>query len=185
VYSDGLAMVHAEGGGLDALFSIVPAYVRRAGHSVEEAAAAKGVHIFSEKPQATEMATAVAIADAIASAGVLSSVGFRERYRPLFQRAKAFLADKTIVHCKFFNGSAQLPPPNPPPPEKEGDWHWDFDKNGGNMFDWGCHAVDYMRFMTGLDVVSAQAFYNHDVQRFNRPTSASFNFALANGATMR
>jgi predicted dehydrogenase len=28
---------------------------------------------------------------------------------------------------------------------------------GGPMFDWGCHAVDYSRFITGLDVVAAQA----------------------------
>jgi hypothetical protein len=114
VYSDGLAMVHAEGGGLDALFSIVPAYVRRAGHSVEEAAAAKGVHIFSEKPQATEMATAVAIADAIASAGVLSSVGFRERYRCSSERRRFWRTRRLfIANSSMGLHSCRLPTPHP------------------------------------------------------------------------
>ena len=31
----------------------------------------------------------------------MSSVGFRERYRPLFRAARDFLADKEVVHCVF------------------------------------------------------------------------------------
>jgi hypothetical protein len=35
----------------------------------------------------------------------------------------------------------------------------------------GCHAVDYLRFMSGLDVRKAQAFYHHPPE-FNTPLSA-------------
>ena len=60
------------------------------------------------------MSVAIEIHDSIKAAGVLSSVGFRERYRPIFQRAKDFLSDKTVVHCQFVHAE-ELPRPNPPP----------------------------------------------------------------------
>jgi predicted dehydrogenase len=97
LYTTGAEMLEAEE--LDALFSVVPARVRPEG--VEAAAALKGVHLFSEKPQTLDMATAHAIADAVADGGVVSSVGFRERYRPLFRAARDFLVDKEVVHCLF------------------------------------------------------------------------------------
>jgi predicted dehydrogenase len=162
---------------LHAMFSVVPAFVRAAG--VEAAAAAKGLHIFSEKPQTLDMATARGIAAAIEQAGVVSSVGFRERYRPLFRAARDYLADKEVVHVSFRSFSGV---PKPKPAEIQS-WHDDFSKMGGTMFDWGCHAVDYVRFMTGEDIASAQAWYNHP-ERYLTPLSASVNFLLTNGATM-
>ena len=177
IYTDAMEMLEKEQ--LDVLWSVVPAFTRAAG--VEAAAAAKGIHIFTEKPQATVMRHAVEIADAVREAGVLSTVGFRERYRPLFQEARSFLADKTITHARF-QSIRVLPEPNPPPPGHEDDWHYVMAKAGGPMFDWGCHAVDYMRFVTGLDVVAAQAFYNHP-DEWNKPLTASFNYQFESGAT--
>ena len=79
---------------LDALYSIVPAFART---DVEAAAAASGIHLFSEKPQSTRMEVARRIAAAVNEGGVLSTVCFRERYRPLFQEAQRLLADKAIT----------------------------------------------------------------------------------------
>ena len=39
--------------------------------------------------------------ETIREAGVLSTVGFRERYRPIFQQARRLLLDKEIVHVQF------------------------------------------------------------------------------------
>ena len=96
VYQDAHEMLDTEA--IDVLYSIVPAYVRA---DVEVTAAEKGIHIFSEKPQAITMAVAYRINDAIQQAGVLSTVGFRERYRPIFQEARRYLTDKQIVHVRF------------------------------------------------------------------------------------
>ena len=90
---------------LDALYSIVPAFART---DVEATAAARGIHLFSEKPQATRMAVARRIADAVAEGGAISTVCFRERYRPLFQEARRLLADKAITHI-CFQSTAGLP----------------------------------------------------------------------------
>jgi hypothetical protein len=43
--------------------------------------------------------------------------------------------------------------------------------------------MQYVRFMTGQDIVSAQAWYNHPPQ-YRTPLSASVNFQMTNGATM-
>ena len=161
---------------IDVLYSIVPAYVRT---DVEATAVEKGIHLFSEKPQAITMPVARRIDDAIQRAGVISTVGFRERYRPLFQEARRFLADKQIVHVRFqsFGGL---------PPLKDGgakSWWAEMDKSGGRALDWGVHATDYSRFMTGLNVARAQAFYC-ERPAYATALSSSFNYCFDNGATM-
>ena len=161
---------------IDVLYSIVPAYVRT---DVEVTAARKGIHIFSEKPQALTMQVAHRINDAIAASGVISTVGFRERYRPIFQKAREYLIDKQIVHARFqsFGG---LPSSTAEGPKT---WWQEMDKSGGSALDWGVHATDYTRFMTGLNVAKSQAFY---CQRpaYANALSTSFNYCFENGATM-
>ncbi|MBI4551180.1 MAG: Gfo/Idh/MocA family oxidoreductase [Candidatus Latescibacteria bacterium] len=174
-YQDGHEMLARER--IDVLYSVVPAFARS---DVEAAAAAKGIHLFSEKPQATTMKVARAIDAAVRQSGVLSTVCFRERYRPLFQEARRRLQDKQVVHVRFQSIGGLL---TPPPPESQGDWHVQMEKAGGSGFDWGVHAVDYTRFMTGLNVVRAQAFYHHP-PAYHFPLSSSFHFRLSNGATM-
>lgn len=168
------AMLNSED--FDVLYSIVPAYVRT---DVEVVAAEKGIHIFSEKPQAITMKVANRIENAIREAGVLSTVGFRERYRPIFQKAREFLADKTIVHVRFqsFGGL----PPSAGSESKT--WWADMEKSGGRALDWGVHATDYSRFMTGLNVTRAQAFYCERTS-YATPLSCIFNYSFDNGATM-
>ena len=118
---------------LDALYSVVPAFART---DVEAAAAARGVHLFSEKPQATSMAVARCIADAVAEGGAISTVCFRERYRPLFQEARRLLADKAITHIRF-QSTAGLPLLEAEVPDPDS-WDYQMDKAGGSAFDWGC-----------------------------------------------
>ena len=175
-YIDGHEMIAAQS--LDVLYSCVPAYART---DVEAAAARAGIHLFSEKPQSTSMRVARDIADAVDTGGGLSTVCFRERYRPLFQEAKRRLADKSLVHARFqsFGGLAEK--------RERGQrgltgWnHW-MEKAGSRAFDWGVHAVDYLRFMTGLDVATSQAFY-HAPRAYRKPLSSSFNLVFATGAT--
>ena len=172
VYTDGHEMLEKES--MDALWSIVPAYART---DVESTAASKGIHLFSEKPQAMEMKIARRIDDAVREAGVLSTVCFRERYRPIFQEARRLLKDRKVVHVRYQNVGDLPKPPAP------GGWNGVLEKGGVPFFDYGPHPVDYSRFMTGLDVVTVQAFFNQPEQ-YTVPVSASFNFVMSNGATM-
>lgn len=174
VYQDAHEMLDTQA--IDVLYSIVPAYVRT---DVEITAAEKGIHIFSEKPQALTMQVAHRINNAIQQAGVISTVGFRERYRPLFQKARDYLADKQIVHVRFQSYGGL-------PPSANGEsktWWAEMDKSGGRALDWGVHATDYSRFMTGLNVARAQAFYCERTP-YTNSLSSSFNYCFDNGATM-
>lgn len=179
------SVYHNENGGahkmldaeaIDVLYSIVPAYVRT---DVEVTAVEKGIHLFSEKPQAITMRVARRIDDAVQRAGVISTVGFRERYRPIFQEARRFLTDKNVVHIRFqsFGG---LPPSTNTDTKT---WWAEMEKSGGRALDWGVHATDYSRFMTGLNVARAQAFYC-ERSAYATALSSNFNYCFDNGATM-
>ncbi len=161
---------------MDILYSIIPAFART---DVEICAAKKGIHIFSEKPQALEMNRAMAIDAAISDGAVISTVGFRERYRPIFQEARRILADRRVVHVRFQQVSAY---PETGQSGERGSWWSLMDKGGVRFFDWGVHATDYTRYMTGQDVVRAQAFFCHPDQ-YHNPLSSSFHYALSEGAT--
>jgi predicted dehydrogenase len=178
IYADGHEMLEKEE--LDILYSIVPAFART---DVEAKAAARGINLFSEKPQATSMAVARRIDAAVREGGVLSTVCFRERYRPLFQEARRILADKQIVHVRFQSPRGLPLKQADVPAGAEESWHYQMDKAGGPAFDWGVHAVDYTRYMTGLDVARSQAFYHHP-EEYNKPLSCAFNLCFENGATM-
>lgn len=177
-YLDAHEMLEREN--LDILFSVVPAFART---DVEAQAACRGVHLFSEKPQALTMTVARRIDAAVRAGGVLSTVCFRERYRPLFQEARRLLADKRIVHVRFQMAGGLPVRVADVPAEQRSQWHNRMDQAGGAALDWGVHAVDYARFMTGLDVERAQAYYHHPAE-YNTPLSCSFSFRLSGGATM-
>lgn len=177
-YADGHEMLRAER--LDILFSVVPAYART---DVEAAAALAGVHLFSEKPQATTMAVARRIDEAVRRGGVLSTVCFRERYRPLFQEARRLLHGREIAHLRFQSFAGPPPRQDEVPEDRRQSWHYRMDQAGGTAFDWGVHAVDYARFLTGLEIAHAQAFYHHPPE-YNKPLSCSFNLRFTTGATM-
>jgi predicted dehydrogenase len=173
VYTDGHEMLDKEP--MDAMWSIVPAFART---DVEATAASKGIHLFSEKPQALEMSVARRIDEAVRKAGVLSAVCFRERYRPIFQEAKRRLEGKEVTHIRFQSIR------DIPDVRDKRTWHGVFEKGASAFFDWGPHAVDYARFASGLDVTTAQGYLKHDPEQHRSPTSASFNFLMSNGATM-
>ena len=170
IYLDGHEMLARED--LDALFSVVTPQARTE-QGVEVMAARRGIHLFSEKPQALTMSVAQAIDEAVREGGVLSTVCFRERYRPLFQEARARLLGEHVVHVRF-QSIGNLPP------LAQGDernrWY------GGPALSWGQHAVDYIRFLTGLEVTQAQAFYL-ERPAYGAELSQSFHLRLSNGAT--
>ncbi len=163
---------------LDALFSIIPSYARTA-DGPEAAAARQGICLFSEKPQADDMAVAVAIDRAVQAGGVISTVGFRERYRPLYQEARERLAGSRLIHARVHSAHAWDLAPDRQPER----WWQEYARRGGWAMEWGVHAVDYVRFMTGLEVVNAQAFtFGEEAQPVE--LSQAIHLQLETGATL-
>ena len=168
-YADAGAMLAA--GGFDALYSCVPAFART---DVEARAARQGVALFSEKPQAVRLQVALAIDAAVRASGVIATVGFRERYRPLVRRARELFAGRRATHVQFLQHAR--------PPAARHTWYRDVALSGGPALNWGGHALDQIRFVTGEEVSKAQAFWGAgDLSGF--PPSQSLSFVLESGAT--
>ena len=60
-------------------------------------AVARGCHLFVEKPIATSMDTALEIRDAIKKAGVVSAVGYQDRYQDIIARLRKFLRTRQVA----------------------------------------------------------------------------------------
>ena len=58
--------------------------------------------------------------------GAISTVCFRERYRPLFQEARRLLEDKAVTHIRFQN-TAGLPLLEAEVSDPDS-WHYQMDK---------------------------------------------------------
>jgi myo-inositol 2-dehydrogenase / D-chiro-inositol 1-dehydrogenase len=169
VYVDADALLAA--GGFDALYSCIPAFART---DVEERAVRQGAALFSEKPQAIRLDVALRIDAAVREAGVLATVGFRERYRPLVRKAREHFAGRRLIHAFFLQHVR--------PPQSLHRWYLDLERSGGHAVNWGGHALDQIRFITGAEVVTAQAFYG-DPTPAGLPETQSLHFFLAGGGT--
>jgi myo-inositol 2-dehydrogenase / D-chiro-inositol 1-dehydrogenase len=169
LYADADALLAARG--FDALYSCIPAFART---DVEERAVRRGVALFSEKPQATRLEVALRIDAAVREAGVLATVGFRERYRPLVRKAREQFAGHRLIHAFFLQHVR--------PPQSLHRWYLDLERSGGHALNWGGHALDQVRFITGEEVVKAQAFYGAATAT-GLPETQSLHFFLAGGGT--
>ena len=158
----------------DVLFSVVPAYVRT---DCEITAAEKGVHLFIEKPQASNIRKAKEIDEAIRDSGVLSTVGFRERFRPSVEAAREFMQDKSFVHAALLGLHVMREGPG---------WYTRLDQMGGPVLDWAAHFIDQVRYITGAEVSTVQAFFVENPRASREadlPLSYCVNFRFDNGAT--
>lgn len=78
---------------LDAVFICIPPDQHT---DTETAAVERGFHIFVQKPMALSMEKAHEVADAIEKAGVVSAVGFQDRYLDISDRLREFLKDRQV-----------------------------------------------------------------------------------------
>lgn len=111
-------------------------------------AAGAGINIFVEKPLATTVQDAFAIADAVERAGILCTTGYQWRYNPATDAAREALGDLPVT---LFGGWWYWTVPLVP-------WIADRRFGGGQVFDQCTHLIDTMRFLAG-DVGSVFAAY--------------------------
>jgi predicted dehydrogenase len=146
VYTDGGRLLDSEK--LDALYVCVPPHAHE---DFELRAAAKGVHLFVEKPVSLYMEQALAVQKAIREAGILSQAGYSLRYFPAYVRLHDFLAGKEIgtAHVFRWNGLVGAP------------WWRRYDQSGGQLVEMTTHQVDMLRWCMG-EVEAVSASYSFD-----------------------
>ena len=127
-------------------------------------AAARGIHMFVEKPSAPDLAGAEALADAFRKAGRVGMVGLFWRHAEAFQRAARLAADPAFGASLLFDGLYLSPGPRVP--------LWGAtDAEYSFLTDQAIHAVDAMRFLMG-DV-------DELVARVGEGADAAFGYAVS------
>ncbi len=144
LYADGEEML--ETAALDAAFlCVTPARHGR----LEEIAARKGVHLYVEKPIGLDMAEVNRQAALIEASGILTSVGYQERYDPALEELRAYLAAHPagVVSGKWMG---QMPGAL---------WWRQKSASGGQVVEQCTHIFDMLRFLFGeVESVYARPF---------------------------
>ncbi|MET0964866.1 MAG: Gfo/Idh/MocA family oxidoreductase [Nakamurella sp.] len=141
-----------------------------------------GKHIWIEKPVGLSSSDATAVADAVAAAGVQSTVGFNYRNAPAVSAARDLILGGdlgTITHARFrlFSDYAAHP---------EGALSWRFERERGGsgvLGDLASHGVDLAWYLLG-DIESLVADTATFLTERARPTGATSGHARAAGGEM-
>lgn len=154
----------------DAVYLCTPA-----GDHLEQVtfAAEAGINVFVEKPIASNVSDAMAIADAVDEAGILCTTGYQWRYNPATDAAREALGDLPV---SLFSGWWYWTIPVIP-------WIADRRYGGGQVFDQCTHLIDLMRYLAG-DIVSVYAQYSKNArpeEELPNWDSYSLTLAFANG----
>jgi len=160
---------------LDALFVCLPPDAHT---DAELIAAAKGIHLFVEKPIVINMQKGLEIADAIKNANVISSVGYQLRYTPVAEWARTFLQGKpvSLVAGNRWGGI----------PGGPDHWWRVMARSGGMFHEQATHNMDLMRYFVG-DVARVYARYSFnvlkEVENLTVPDAQVILLEFKNGAT--
>ena len=149
-------------------------------HTDQAVAAAKaGKHIVLEKPTGLDTAELVRIRDAVRSAGVRTIVSFELHYNPYLKfarwlRAEGWLGDIRFARTQYLS--------------RVTDWYagWDWvrtrESGRSHLLAAGCHAVDALRFCSGLEPTAVSALHTHFTAGYEWPTTIIANMRLSGSA---
>jgi 1,5-anhydro-D-fructose reductase (1,5-anhydro-D-mannitol-forming) len=139
-----------------------------------------GKHVLVEKPMATSVGDAEAMAAAARSARTLTAVGFQHRFNPSHQRLRELVRTNALGDLVYFRLHQFIKAEALPTP-----WRQDPGRSGGwAVNDLGTHVLDLARFLVGeIEVVGGGLAAAH----FNLPVDdlavILIQFERAQGAT--
>lgn len=145
LYTNGSAAVYADShvlfaeAAIDAVVICLPPFAHRG--EVEQAAA-RGVHVFIEKPIALESSQAWRMVEAADRARIVTQVGFMYRFGGAIQRLKSLMltgeaGPAGLMSTRYFCNALHAP------------WWRQRDLSGGQLVEQVIHMVDLMRFLMG------------------------------------
>src|SRR5207245_402515 len=143
------------------------------------AAAGAGKHFVLEKPTGLDVAELVRIRDAVRRAGVRTIVSFVLRYNPLLQfarwlRADGWLGDIRFARTQYLSRVTDW----------YSGWEWVRTRRSGrsHLLAAGCHAVDALRWCSGLEPIEVSAFHTRFTAGYEWPTSILANMTMTGSA---
>jgi predicted dehydrogenase len=161
---------------LDIVSIATPNHLHAAG---AVAAARAGKHILLEKPTGLDETELVEIRDAVRAAGVTTIVSFVLRYNPYLEFVHWLRESGRLGRIRF----ARLQYLSRVTDWYAG-WNWVHTRESGrsHLLAAGCHAVDALRWLTGLEAEHVSAYHTHFTEGYEWPTTIVANVALEDGA---
>jgi predicted dehydrogenase len=145
-------------------------------HAAQAVAVAQaGKHLLLEKPTGLDDAELRKISAAVRRAGVRSIVSFELHYNPYLRFARWLRTSGVLGRLVFarFQYLSRVT-------DWYAGWSWVRTKHSGrsHLLAAGCHAVDALRWCTGLEVESVSAFASTVTKGYQWPTSIVVNLTL-------
>jgi predicted dehydrogenase len=145
-------------------------------HASQAVAAARaGKHVLLEKPTGLDPSELTRIRDAVRRARVRTIVSFELRYHPYLQlahwlRASGRLGEIRFARCQYLSRVTDW----------YSGWSWVRTTRSGrsHLLAAGCHAVDALRWCTGLEVSEVSAYHTRITAGYQWPTSIVANLRL-------
>jgi predicted dehydrogenase len=143
------------------------------------AAAQAGKHFVLEKPTGLDGPELVRIRNAVRDAGVRTIVSFELRYNPFLKFARWLRAEGWLGRIRFAR-TQYLSRVT----EWYSGWDWVRTRESGrsHLLAAGCHAVDALRWCSGLEPIDVTAFHTRFTDGYEWPTSIIANLTLAGSA---
>jgi len=170
VYTDYREMLDKED--LTAMYVVVPTFAH---YDAEILAAQQGVHMLLEKPVVPTMEKGLEILEAVQNSGVLTSVGYQQRYTGGAKQGREFLRDKDVAMATAYRWGGL---PGTP-------WWRVMAQSGGQIVEQTTHQVDLLRYLVG-EVAEVHAYYAtralNDVENLDIPDVYALSLQFENGA---
>ena len=149
-------------------------------HAAQAVAAARaGKHFVLEKPTGLDTRELVRIRDAVRKAKVRTIVSFELHYNPYLRFVHWLRESGRLGRIRFARVQYL---------SRVTDWYsgWDWVRKkstgGSHLLAAGCHAVDALRWCSGLEPVEVSALHTRFTEGYEWPTTIAANMKLQKGA---
>jgi predicted dehydrogenase len=149
-------------------------------HAEQAVAAARaGKHFVLEKPTGLDTRELAAIRDAVRQAKVRTIVSFELRYNPYLRfvhwlRSSGRLGRIRFARAQYLSRVTDW----------YSGWRWVKTRASGrsHLLAAGCHAVDALRWLSGLEPIEVSAYHTHFTRGYEWPTTIEVNMRLEDKA---
>lgn len=125
----------------------------------------KGIHVFCEKPFVLNVEDGVKLTELAESKGLVSQVGFHNRYVGTFNKMRQLILDSVIGDLYHFHAKSNGPVIVK---EKAGNWRAKSSEGGGCLFDYASHVVNLVEYLISdidkVDGVMLKKIFSKDVE---------------------
>lgn len=160
---------------MDAVYIATPPYL----HAEQTYACAQaGKHVLCEKPMAMSLSECDQMIDSCQQAGVQLGICFGMRFHPVYQKMKNLVQGGFLGLARAAEARIMFQAPDGINPES---FRYRPELGGGGaVMDLGVHLFDLLQYLLSSEIVSVQAFTDHDPSVFPSDCTTAISLCLKN-----